>query len=152
MRVHMANTMNTPIEAIEAEYPLRVEAYHLIPDSGGRGTHRGGLGLRRVYRILAPEAQVTSMTERHIVPPYGLFGGEAGRPFRLTLNPQSEARRIRGKETMRVLRDDVIEVAGVGGGGYGPPAKRQAALEAWDRLEGYVTDAAEENPRDGTVA
>ena len=87
IRVHMANTMNTPIEVVEAEYPLRVEAYHLIPDSGGRGTHRGGLGLRRVYRILAPEAQATTMTERNIVPPYGLFGGEPGHPFRITLNP-----------------------------------------------------------------
>lgn len=139
IRVHMANTMNTPIEAIEAEYPLRVEAYHLIPDSGGRGTHRGGLGLRRVYRILAEEAQVTSMTERNIVPPYGLFGGEPGQPLRLTLNPEGDARRLRGKETVPVRRGDVIQVEGVGGGGYGPPARRAAALQAWDRLEGYVT-------------
>jgi N-methylhydantoinase B len=149
IRVHMANTMNTPIEAVEAEYPLRVEAYHLIPDSAGRGTYRGGLGLRRVYRILAPEAQVTTMTERNIVPPYGLFGGEPGHPYRATLNPEGEARRIRGKETVRVQRGDVIEVQGVGGGGYGPPAERDTALEAQDRLEGYVTftlgaDAAEE--------
>jgi N-methylhydantoinase B len=139
MRVHMANTMNTPIEAIEAEYPLRVEAHHLIPDSGGRGKHRGGLGLRRVYRILAPAAQVTTMTERHIVPPYGLFGGEPGRPFRITLNPHAEARRVRGKETLQVQRGDVIDVQGVGGGGYGPAGERDAALQEWDRREGYVS-------------
>jgi N-methylhydantoinase B len=149
MRVHMANTMNTPVEAVEAEYPLQVEAYHLIPDSGGRGTHRGGLALRRVYRILAREAQVTSMTERNIVPPYGLFGGEPGRPFRITLNPQAEARRMRGKETIQVLQGDVIEVSGVGGGGYGPPAGRDPALQTLDRLEGYVTAAG--NAPDGGI-
>jgi N-methylhydantoinase B len=140
IRVHMANTMNTPIEAIEAEYPLRVEAYHLIPNSGGRGTYRGGLGLRRVYRILAPEAQATTMTERNIVPPYGLFGGEPGRPFRVTLNPAGEARRVRGKETVHVQPDDIIEVEGVGGGGYGLPAERTATLQEWDRREGYVKE------------
>ncbi len=132
--------MNTPIEAVEAEYPLRVEAYHLIPDSGGRGTHRGGLGLRRVYRILAPEAQTTTMTERNVVLPYGLFGGEPGSPYRATLNPAGEARRIRGKETVRMSRGDVIEVKGVGGGGYGPPAERDAALKEWDVREGYVKE------------
>jgi N-methylhydantoinase B len=140
IRVHMANTMNTPIEAIEAEYPLRVEAYHLIPNSGGRGTYRGGLGLRRVYRILAPEAQATTMTERNIVPPYGLFGGEPGRPFRVTINPAGETRRVRGKETVHVQPDDIIEVEGVGGGGYGLPAERAAALQEWDRREGYVRE------------
>jgi N-methylhydantoinase B len=95
--------------------------------------------LRRVYRILAPAAQVTTMTERHIVPPYGLFGGEPGRPFRITLNPHAEARRVRGKETLQVQRGDVIDVQGVGGGGYGPAGERDAALQEWDRREGYVS-------------
>ena len=139
IRVHMANTMNTPIEAIEAEYPLRVDAYHLIPDSGGRGRHRGGLGLRRLYRILAPEAQVTTMSERHVVPPYGLFGGEPGRPFRVVLNPQGEARRVRGKETIQVQQGDVIDVQGVGGGGYGPANERDPTLQDKDRHAGYVS-------------
>ena len=85
----MANTMNTPVQRpVEAEYP-QVEAYHLIPDSGGRGTYREGLGLRRVYRILAREAQVTSMTERNIAT-VRIVWGEPGRPFRITLNPQAE--------------------------------------------------------------
>lgn len=139
IRVHMANTMNTPIEAVETEYPLRIEAYHLIPDSGGCGKYRGGLGLRRTYRILCPEAQVTTMNDRNIVSPYGLFGGESGRPLHIILNPQREAYRIRGKTTLQVQRGDVIQVEGAGGGGYGPPSERSAALQEWDRLEGYVT-------------
>jgi len=140
IRVHMANTMNTPIEAIEAEYPLRVEAYHLIPDSGGLGQYRGGLGLHRAYRLLSPEGQATTMTEHTITPPYGLFGGEPGRRFRVTLNPQKEARRIRGKETVDLKQDDIIVVQGVGGGGYGPSDERQADLQEWDLREGYVTE------------
>jgi N-methylhydantoinase B len=143
IRVHMANTMNTPIEAVEAEYPLRVEAYHLIPNSGGKGKYRGGLGLRRVYRLLAPHGQATTMAEHTVVPPYGLFGGEPGRCFRITLNPHKEARRLRGKETVALKEGDVIAVEGVGGGGYGMPEDRDPELLEKDRREGYVTSGSE---------
>jgi N-methylhydantoinase B len=135
----MANTMNTPIEAIEAEYPLRVEAYHLIPNSGGKGKYRGGLGLRRVYRLLATEGQATTMAEHTVVPPHGLFGGEPGRCFRITLNPHREARHLKGKESVALKEGDVIVVEGVGGGGYGPPEDRERELAEKDRQEGYVT-------------
>jgi N-methylhydantoinase B len=141
IRVHMANTMNTPIEAIEAEYPLRVEAHQLIPNSGGRGKHRGGLALRRAYRILAQEGEVTTMAERNVVPPYGLFGGEPGRRLRVTIKSDVATRQISGKETLAVYGGDSIIVEGAGGGGYGPLSKRPAALSEQDQREGYVTSA-----------
>src|SRR5207244_10941753 len=82
-RVHMSNVMNTPSEVIEVEYPFRIEEHALRPASGGDGTHRGRLGLRRAYRVPAPEATSTTMLERRVVPPYGLAGGGAARPCRI---------------------------------------------------------------------
>ncbi|MFQ5913535.1 MAG: hydantoinase B/oxoprolinase family protein [Nitrospinota bacterium] len=120
-RVHMSNVMNTPIESLEAEYPMRVESYSLRDGSGGAGGRRGGLGVRRRYRMLAPEARVTTMLEREQIPPWGAFGGESGETFRVTLNPGKNGRRIKGKETVSLAQGDVVLVESSGGGGYGPP-------------------------------
>ena len=139
VRVHMSNVMNTPIEVIEGEYPVMVEEQMLRPGSAGAGAHRGGLGFRRAYRIMGPEVTLTSMLERRLVPPYGLAGGEDALPFRITLNPGTpEARDIRGKETLPLREGDLVLIETCGGGGYGPPAERPAALRAQDRLEGYI--------------
>src|SRR3989442_1015350 len=81
IRVHMSNVMNTPTEVIEAEYPFRIEEHALRLGSAGDGTHRGGLGLRRADRVLAPEGTLTSMLDRRVVPPWGVAGG-GGRPRR----------------------------------------------------------------------
>src|SRR5205807_646520 len=64
IRVHMSNVMNTPVEVIESEYPLRVECCELRPDSAGMGRHRGGVGLRRAYRLLGERGELTTMIER----------------------------------------------------------------------------------------
>ena len=77
VRVHMSNVMNTPVEVIEGEYPLMVEEQALRLGSGGDGAHRGGLGLPPRLSRAGPEVTLTSMLERRIVPPYGLFGGKA---------------------------------------------------------------------------
>jgi N-methylhydantoinase B len=139
VRVHMSNVMNTPIEVIEGEYPVRVEEQALRPGSAGDGAHRGGLGFRRAYRIMAPDVTLTSMLERRLVPPYGLAGGGDGAPFRITLNPGTPgARDVRGKETVALGEGDVVLIETCGGGGYGPPAERAAALRAQDRGEGYT--------------
>jgi N-methylhydantoinase B len=139
IRVHMSNVMNTPIEVVESEYPLMVEELALRPDSGGDGRHRGGLGFRRAYRVLGSDVTLTTMIERRIVPPYGLFGGRDAPPFRITLNPGTPRERdIKGKETMKLAQGDLVLLETCGGGGYGDPAERPAAAREADRKEGYV--------------
>ena len=130
-RVHMSNVMNTPVEVIEGEYPLRVEEQALRPGSGGDGAHRGGLGLRRAYRVLGRVVTLTTMLERRVVPPYGLAGGGDGAPFRITLNPgTARARDVRGKETLTLADGDLVVIETCGGGGFGPPDDRPPALAA----------------------
>jgi N-methylhydantoinase B len=138
VRVHMSNVMNTPSEVIEGEYPIRVEEHALRPGSGGDGAHRGGLGFRRAYRILADDVALTTMLERRVVPPWGAFGGADGRPFRVTLNPGPGQRELAGKETVALRRGDLVVVETCGGGGYGPPAARPAEARARDRRDGYT--------------
>jgi N-methylhydantoinase B len=134
----MSNVMNTPIEVIEHEYPIVVEEQALRDDSGGDGRHRGGLGLRRAYRVTADETTLTTMLERRVIPPWGIAGGADGLPFRVTLNPGPRARDLRGKETVRLAAGDLVVIETSGGGGFGPPAERPAAAREADRREGYA--------------
>jgi N-methylhydantoinase B len=138
VRVHMSNVMNTPIEVVETEYPLRIEEYALRPGSAGRGKFRGGLGLRRAYRILADDAQATTMIERAVVPPWGLAGGAAGDTFRITLKRHGETRSVRGKETVVLRRGDLFVLDTCGGGGVGHPEERDPTVAEADRADGYV--------------
>ena len=139
IRVHMSNVMNTPIEVVESEYPLMIEEMALRPGSGGDGRHRGGLGFRRAYRVLGSDVTLTTMIERRIVPPYGLFGGAPAAPFRITLNPGTPRERdVRGKETMKLVQGDLVLLETCGGGGYGDPAERPEEAREADRREGYV--------------
>ena len=124
------------IEVIEGEYPIMIEEQALRLGSGGDGAHRGGLGFRRAYRVLAPELTLTSMLDRRVIPPYGLAGGRDGAPFRITVNPGERERVIRGKETVRLAANDLVVIETCGGGGYGPPEERSAELQARDRAEG----------------
>jgi len=120
IRVHMSNVMNTPAEVVEAEYPLRVERQALRRGSGGGGRHRGGDGLLREYRVTGDGVALTTMFERRVVPPYGLRGGGAGAPFRVTLIRASGERvDVPGKTHLRLGRDDRVIVESCGGGGYG---------------------------------
>ena len=75
VHTHMTNTRNTPVEALELAYPLRVEEYRLIPSSGGGGLHPGGDGVRRSVRLLASRGTASILTERRVLPPSGLHGG-----------------------------------------------------------------------------
>jgi N-methylhydantoinase B len=137
----MSNVMNTPVEVIEAEYPFRVEEQALREGSAGAGTRRGGLGLRRAYRVLAPEVTLTTMLERRLVPPWGAAGGADGAPFRITLNPGPEGREVKGKETLALRLGDLVVIETSGGGGFGPPAARSADAMARDQREGYAPAA-----------
>jgi N-methylhydantoinase B len=122
VRVHMSNVMNTPAEVVETEYPLCVVRHALRRGSGGAGAHRGGDGMVREYRITGDQVGLTTMFERRVIPPYGLQGGEAGEPFRVTLiRANGESEELSGKTHVRLVRDDRIILESCGGGGYGPP-------------------------------
>ena len=138
----MHNNSNIPVEMIESELPLTITRYELLPDTGGAGRHRGGLGLRREWRVDCPEAVFTANLERFKFRPYGLAGGEPGTPGRLYLPATASARRCPPRSATCVLkRGDVIRLETSGGGGFGDPAARPAEEVAQDRERGYVSDA-----------
>jgi N-methylhydantoinase B len=111
---HMTNTLNTPIEALERSGPVRVTRYALRTGSGGRGRTRGGDGLIREYEFLKP-AQVSILGERRLTAPWGLAGGQPGKPGVDRLN----GRKIAGRATMEVKPGDRLTIETPGGGGYG---------------------------------
>jgi N-methylhydantoinase B len=139
----ISNMMNTPIEILEMSFPLRVEEYSLIPDSGGAGTWRGGLGVRRVWRVLERDAHAAVCCERTVTPPFGLDGGLAGAPAKLTLRlPNGNARKLTSKGGFTAPAGALVEVEAPGSGGYGPPAQRDRAALAEDLADGYVSAEA----------
>jgi N-methylhydantoinase B len=139
----VSNMMNTPVEILEMSFPLRVEEYALIPDSGGAGTWRGGLGARRVWRVLGHEAHAAVCCERTLVPPFGLAGGSSGAPMRLWLErPDGSKERLNSKGAFRVPCEGRVVMEAPGSGGYGPPRGRDRARLAEDLADGYVSAAA----------
>jgi N-methylhydantoinase B len=118
---HMTNTRNTPIEAFELAYPLRVVEYRLREGSGGGGAHRGGEGLRRVLEVLTDDATASLLTERRRHRPWGLAGGEAGAAGRNLLVRDGATTELPGKVTVRLRRGDRLVVETPGGGGHGAP-------------------------------
>lgn len=118
IHTHMTNTMNTPIEALEHTYPLLVEHYGLRQGSGGNGLHRGGEGIVRSYRFLA-KAQVSLLTERRKLAPYGLAGGQNGATGKNELVRQNKRRELRGKLVFEAETDDLLVIRTPGGGGWG---------------------------------
>ena len=116
VQVGMTNTLNTPIEALESEYPLRVERYALRPDSGGDGRHRGGDGLVRAVRV-ETDATVSLLTERRRHPPEGVAGGESGATGRNLIDGEA----VPAKVTRDVAAGTTVTVETPGGGGHGPP-------------------------------
>ena len=118
VHTHMTNTLNTPIEALEAYYPFLVTAYGLRKRSGGDGAHRGGDGLVREIQFLAP-ADVTLLTERRRLAPWGLAGGQAAVGGRNVLVRQRRRRLLPSKINFRVEPGDVLRIETPGGGGWG---------------------------------
>ena len=118
IHTHMTNTLNTPIEALEYAYPLRLRQYSLRTDSGGEGHSRGGDGIVREIEILAP-ARVTLLTERRVFAPYGLAGGGPGKPGRNLLITAGDAKSLPGKTSFDAKPGDVLRIETPGGGGHG---------------------------------
>jgi len=139
----VSNMMNTPIEIIEMSFPLRVQEYALVPDSGGAGTWRGGLGVRRVWQVLECEAHAAVCCERTVTPPFGLAGGLHGAPARLELiPPHGNARKLTSKGGFIAPAGSRVVIEAPGSGGYGPPSGRDRERLSEDLLDGYVTAAA----------
>ena len=118
VHTHMTNTLNTPVEALEAAYPLRVTRYGLRSGSGGRGRHPGGNGIVREMEFLLP-AQATLLTERRRTRPYGLLGGGSGHPGRNLLIRRAHTVHLPGKVCIRVETGDRLRILTPGGGGWG---------------------------------
>jgi N-methylhydantoinase B len=116
---HMTNTLNTPVEALEYAYPLRVVRYSIRQGSGGRGRFRGGDGIVRDVQVLV-EAQATILSDRRKNPPYGLAGGEPGQCGENVLIRQGQEIPLPGKGTFDLEAGDVISIRTPGGGGWGP--------------------------------
>ena len=132
---HMTNTLNTPVEALETSYPLRVERYELRPGTGGGGQYRGGLGLRRDIRCLAPSARVSFLTDRRISQPYGIEGGESGARGKNIIIRGGEEMELPAKGTATLLQGDIISIQTPGGGGFGLRSQRDAAAIERDERE-----------------
>ena len=140
VQVHITNTSNLPVEALEMEYPLRVLRYGLVPDSGGPGRFRGGLAIRKDIQALVP-LLFTAHSDRHRFSPWGIQGGFPGKRGRFILySDHKRPRRIRSKISGFLLRKgDVISVQTAGAGGFGHPFKREPERVLKDFMKGKVS-------------
>jgi len=135
------DTHNSPVELMETKYPLVVERYGLVPDSGGAGRWRGGLGCERVVRPLC-ELRLTSHIDRSQYAPWGLFGGGDALPNRLAVRRGGVVKDDFANAkvfTMPVRQGDAVLLRGGGGGGFGDPLDRPAEMVCEDVYQGYVS-------------
>lgn len=142
VQVHITNTSNLPVEAIEMEYPLRVLSYGFVEDSGGAGRYRGGMGLRRVVTPVDHTCEMNGVGERFRHPPWGIFGGSPGQSGRFRQRLKSgdiqELPPKTGRRTLSPGEAVIIETPGAGG--YGPPTDRAADDIGRDRDSGKFSD------------
>ena len=134
VQVGMTNTKNTPIEAVEVAYPMRVERYCLRPNSGGAGRYRGGMGIERSITISVP-ATVSVLSERRVIAPRGVAGGRDGAVGENLLGNELAP----GKFTREVPAETTVTIRTPGGGGYGDPKARDPDAAAADWLDKLVT-------------
>jgi N-methylhydantoinase B len=137
VQVGITNTSNLPVESIEQEYPLRVEEYSLIPDSGGAGRFRGGLGLKRVVAPVGHACVFNGAGERFRRSPWGLFGGASGGTGRFLIRDGNAEKRLDDKPgKVTVFADTCIVIETPGAGGYGAPLERSLDDIERDRRSG----------------
>jgi N-methylhydantoinase B len=136
IHAHMTNTLNTPIEAIERDFPLRVARYEFAPGTGGAGRFRGGCGLIRALELTDGRATVSLLGERHRLAPRGAAGGGDGATAAHHLHGAPGGRRaLAAKTTFAFMPGETIEIQTAGGGGYGEPAVRAIDAVERDRLD-----------------
>jgi N-methylhydantoinase B/oxoprolinase/acetone carboxylase alpha subunit len=124
VHTHMTNSWNTPAEALEHQYPVRVRRYRIRRNSGGKGANSGGSGIVREIEFLAP-VEVTILSDRRETRPYGLAGGDAGQPGRNILIRAGRTHPVGSKARFELSAGDILRVETPGGGGFGSPAKRR---------------------------
>jgi N-methylhydantoinase B len=135
------NLSNTPVETLEAQHPVRIEAYELVPDSCGAGKWRGGLGIRRAYRVLSDEAFLQLRADRMKFPPYGLAGGDPALPAQNVIGEEATARTMPSKVTTWLKQGELVTHVQPGGGGYGDPRTRDPERVARDVWDGKISAA-----------
>jgi N-methylhydantoinase B len=137
------DSKNLPVEFTETRFPLRVEALGLAQDSGGAGLRRGGLGYRKDIRVLR-DCQFLSVADRSILSCWGLKGGRAGQPFRVTVDPDGpRPRQLEGLVDDEPLpAGTLVRIETTGGGGWGDPLERELDRVALDVRQGKVSRAA----------
>jgi N-methylhydantoinase B len=138
------NNTNAPIEMVESKYPITFLRYGLIPDSGGAGKKRGGLGLVREFRLNEAQGTLSTNFERFRYPPYGIAGGKPGSLSRTTITRRDGSTDpLRSKVSgIQVAPGDVITIETSGGGGWGDPRTRSREEIERDLLEGFITPEA----------
>jgi N-methylhydantoinase B len=142
MHISFSGMRNTPAETLELRYPLLVEKFEFAQDSGGAGRFRGGPGVDIRYRMLE-DGSFSSPIERTRTSPWGLQGGESGRPNALRVILPNGAERTLTKTTaFPVAEGDVIEFSVGGGGGYGAPSERDPGAVLEDVEDGIVSAEA----------
>jgi N-methylhydantoinase B len=142
---HMSNCALIPAEVIESTYPLRVERYALLADSGGAGRFRGGLGMAADFRVLEDESLPIRVETEQGYPEMGApgrDGGARGANAEVWLIRDGEARRMPPKSAFEARRGDVVSVRSGGGGGFGDPRSRDTAMVAADIRSGRVSEQA----------
>jgi N-methylhydantoinase A/oxoprolinase/acetone carboxylase beta subunit/N-methylhydantoinase B/oxoprolinase/acetone carboxylase alpha subunit len=142
--VNHSNGKIAPIEIIESEYPIRLSRFELIPDSGGAGQFRGGLGFAREYELLAEQARVSIRSTKHVIPPSGMDGGGAGRGGRCLayVGTPDEWELPTRYGDLAISRGTRVRVETPGGGGFGDPFRRDPSRVLEDVLDGYVSREA----------
>lgn len=137
---HLARFKNTPVEAAELEYPIRIERYEFITDSGGAGRQRGGLGIRRDIRVLIDDVTWARYGDRQKFAPFGLFGGKEGEVGKFILQPETpEERTAKSKGLDTLKAGDVVSLRLPGAGGYGDPKERPLPALLRDVRDGKVS-------------
>ncbi len=146
VHVHTVNSTNLPVEALELEYPLLLDEYCLVPDSGGAGRRRGGLGMARQIRILQDGTAFSARSDAHLVPAPGVFGGHPSNVTRILRNPGTDREEALHSKASGLVLDagETIRVETLGGGGWGPPSERPVEALAADLREGKVSRRAAE--------
>ena len=144
---HLARFKNTPIEAVELEYPVRILRYEFIPDSGGAGKHRGGLTVRRDIEVLTDDVSLARYGDRQRFGAFGLFGGKEGSKGIFFLNPDTPRQsQLKSKGLDILNKGDVVSLRLPGAGGYGDPLERDVNLLLKDVRDGKVSlDSARED-------
>ena len=136
----IGNLANVPVELFEADYPLRIDEYAFIPDSGGPGKYRGALGVARQYRTLVDDVLVQVRSDRFVHRPWGIFGGGEGAAARAFMNPGTEREEeMPSKFMRRFAKGDVFRAEMAASGGYGDPLERDVDAVAEDVRQGKIT-------------